>query len=353
MKENIWLMLLVGYMLVSILWSDIPYISFKRWTREVIAVVMAILVATERTPRQAMQSIFRRSAYVLIPFSILLIKYFTEYGVMYGRWSGLQMWTGVALHKNGLGRLCLISGIFLIWTLIRRWRGRDVPVTKYQTKVEVFILLLIVWLLKGPSNAYSATSVATLVVGLAVLVGLLWKKKLQINLRSNTLAIIMVFIISYGIVTFLVSGSNISFFASILGRDDTLTGRTDIWAELLPVAMQNPILGHGFGGFWTPLIKEKFKISESHNGYLEILLELGYFGILIFVAFLLSCCRKATKELNHDYDWACLWICFLLVAALHNVAESSLNSFGSYLTAVLIFLSVSCTVPNSFTQEVS
>src|SRR3989304_5890046 len=108
-KENSWLMLLVSYLLVSILWSDIPFISFKRWIREVVAVVMAFIVMTERNPRQALESILRRTVYVLIPFSLVLINYYSAYGRVYGRWSGELMWGGVTTQKNGLGRLCLIS----------------------------------------------------------------------------------------------------------------------------------------------------------------------------------------------------------------------------------------------------
>ena len=113
-KEHPWLVVLIGYMLVSILWSDIPFISFKRWIRELVAVIMAFVLLTERDPQEAMQSILRRTIFILIPFSLLLIKYFPEYGVQYGRWSGGQMWIGVTLQKNGLGRLCLMAASFRV-----------------------------------------------------------------------------------------------------------------------------------------------------------------------------------------------------------------------------------------------
>src|SRR6476646_8728634 len=37
-RENQWLFLLICYMLVSLAWSDFPFISFKRWIRELTAV---------------------------------------------------------------------------------------------------------------------------------------------------------------------------------------------------------------------------------------------------------------------------------------------------------------------------
>jgi O-antigen ligase len=352
-KENTWLMLLIGYMLISVLWSDIPFISLKRWIRELIAVVMAFLVLTERDPREAMQSLFRRTIYMLIPFSILLIKYFPAYGVQYARWSGGLMWIGVTTQKNGLARLCLIAVFFLIWTLVRRWRGSDIPVDKYQTFADVSVLTLTFILIMGPGGAYSATALTSLASGLTAFIGLLWIKKHHISLGPNTLSMILVLIICLGIVTPMVGGATVSGFSSTLGRDDTLTGRTEVWAELLPVAMKKPIVGSGFGGFWTPTTREVHKISDGHSGYLDELLELGFIGLLFMSMFLSSSCKKAQRELANDFDWASLWICFLLMAVIHNIDETSINSFTSHLTAVLLFLSVTSTVETSYAQELS
>jgi len=352
-REHPWLMLLIGYMLASILWSDIPYISFKRWIRELLAVVMAFLILTERDPRQAVQSILRRTVYILIPFSALLIQYFPNYGRQYHRWSGELMWIGVTLQKNGLGRLCIISAFFLIWTLVRRSQGRDIPGGKFHTHADVFILIITLWLLKGPPGFYPATATVALAVGLAMLFSLLWMKRHKIYLGTNTLMAIVVFVIGFGVVTPFVGGVRVAGVSSSLGRDETLTGRTDIWAALVPNVERQPILGCGFGGFWTPKNRDLYDIGEAHNGYLEVLLELGFGGILLFAMFLLSFCRGAQRELIYDFDWASLCICYLLMSLFHNVAESSINSFTSHLTAVNLFLAVSSTAATRYTPGVS
>ncbi|OGL43428.1 MAG: hypothetical protein A2W05_00345 [Candidatus Schekmanbacteria bacterium RBG_16_38_10] len=342
-KENSWLMLLVSYLLVSILWSDIPFISFKRWIREVVAVVMAFIVMTERNPRQALESILRRTVYVLIPFSLVLINYYSAYGRVYGRWSGELMWVGVTQQKNGLGRLCLISVFFLVWTLARRLRGHDGFTSKRQTYADVFVLIVALWLLKGPPNSYPATAFVALSAGLLVFWGLLWIKKSRVIMVTSIFIPIIALGIVFGTVTLFVNGSTIGHFTSTLGREESLTGRTDVWAELLPVVMQSPIWGSGFGGFWTPKTREAFRISEGHSGYLDVLIELGFVGLLLFSIFLLSSCRKAQRALSDDFDWASLSICFFLMAVIHNITESSINSFTSHLTAILLFLNASFT----------
>ena len=82
-------------------------------------------------------------------------------------------------------------------------------------------------------------------------------------------------------------------------------------------------------------------VTEAHSGYLDVILNLGFVGILLVSCYLLSSCRKAHKELYHDFDWAVLWISFLIMVVVHNITETSIISFTSQLTAVLLFLTVS------------
>jgi exopolysaccharide production protein ExoQ len=345
-KENTWLILLIAYMLISILWSEVPFISLKRWVRELTTVIMALVILTEREPRQAMETLFRRTVYVLIPFSILLIKYFPAYGVGY-RWNGDVMWVGVTEQKNGLGRLCIISALFLIWTLFRRWKGKEIGVPKFQTLAEVVLLVLALWLLKGPSDVTaSASGFVALIVGLAAFAGLVWLKKQRIYLHPNVLMAITGLIIAIGTITPFSQGLSVAGFTSLVSRDETLTGRTDIWAVLVPIAKRHPVLGCGFGGFWTTrtetevMTEAKVMVNEAHNGYLEVVLPLGFVGLLITSMFLLSFCRSAARALAYDYDWASLCICFLLMAAVHNISESSFDSFTRHLMAMVLLLAV-------------
>jgi hypothetical protein len=66
-------------------------------------------------------------------------------------------------------------------------------------------------------------------------------------------------------------------------------------------------------------MKEANDIGEAHNGYLEVVLALGFIGLTLWGIFLLSCCRKAQRMLFDDYDWGSLWICFLFMSLIHNI----------------------------------
>ncbi len=116
-RDNTWLLVIYAYALVSIVWSEFPFVSLKRYIRFGGTLLMALVVLSEREPLRAFESVLRRSAFTLVPFSLLLIKYYPHLGVMFGRWSGQRMWVGVASQKNGLGILCFVSAFFLFWRI--------------------------------------------------------------------------------------------------------------------------------------------------------------------------------------------------------------------------------------------
>ena len=176
LTQHLALLVLLTGMLVSTLWSEIPFIALRRWFREGIVLIMALLILSEEHPRRALSSVLRRSAYILIPYSVMLIKYFPQFGVDYARWSGLQMWVGVTLHKNTLGRLCLVSAFFLIWALFQRAGEPRREGTRLAWWADLSVLLLSLFLLGGAEDAYSATSLGTFGAGL---VFYLWLRRAE------------------------------------------------------------------------------------------------------------------------------------------------------------------------------
>ena len=338
--RNKWLTAMVVFMLISTFWSPMVFTSFKRWSRELAALLMAFVIASEPSPRLAMESLLRRTTYIFIPFSFLLINYFPIYGRQYGAFSGSAMWIGVTTQKNGLGRLCLISAFFLVWSLVRRRQGSNPASGKYQTPLELFLLLMTLYLLKGPGGTYSATALAALAIGLLAYFVFIKMKKHGRTPNRKVFTMAVLFLMFFGTVTLFIGGTNLGFIVSTFGRDSTLTGRTEIWSVLLPMAMNSPVLGHGFGGFWTQKIRTEF-ITEGHNGYLDILLDTGFIGLILVAGFILSSCRKAHREMTRDPDWGILWLSLILMVLVHNVTESSINTLCSHLTALILFLTVS------------
>jgi len=335
--------ILLGYMLVSILWSEIPFPSFKRWIREAQALVTAFLVLSEPDPKRALSSIFRRLIFILLPFSIMLIKYYPYLGVDYANWSGKQMWIGVTLQKNGLGRLCMFSAFFLLWRLVEVHRATPKELRdKHQIYADVSMLALALYMFKGPPNAFSATATASMLVGLGLYVGIKRLRRMGILLPSLFYAIAILAVVIYGIITPFVGGTSVAGVAGSFGRDETLTGRTDTWEEVLPSVRANPILGVGFGAFWTPAIVANVMQKEAHSGYLDVLLDLGFLGSVVIAMLLANVAVRARRESTTDFAWGTLCYCIAFMAAVHNITESSINTLRSQLTACVLLLAVTC-----------
>ena len=351
-QQNVWLVVLIGYTLLSVVWSDMPSRSFRSWLKEIVAIIMGLVILTQPVPQQALASVLRRTVYVLIPFSILFVKYFPDRGVIYSKYTGEIQWIGVTLQKNSLGQLCLISIFVLVWTLTRRYRGRQVSVSANQTRAEALLLFITLWLLKGPSMwAASATSMVALSVGVLTLFALLWMDKRRIRLGSNTWRVAAISIITLGAITPFVGGATVTAFTGALGRDPTLTGRTEIWAGLVPDVMNQPFLGYGFSGFWTLDRVLEHVIGEAHSGYLDVCLQLGFVGLFLTVMFLLACVRKASNNMRIDFDWGCFCLCFVLMTVTESIADSTIDSFEKRMMAVVLFLALCVPRPEQYEPE--
>ena len=97
MAANKTIVLFYLYLGLTVLWSDIPFPSFKRWFKDLGNVVVILVILTEKDPYEAMRAVFARCACVLIPLSVVFIKYFPDLGRDYSK-SGGQMVTGVTLQ---------------------------------------------------------------------------------------------------------------------------------------------------------------------------------------------------------------------------------------------------------------
>jgi exopolysaccharide production protein ExoQ len=80
-------------------------------------------------------------------------------------------------------------------------------------------------------------------------------------------------------------------FFEMIGKDPTLSGRTEMWAYVIAAIEQRPLLGWGYWGFWSPdnpvaaeiSVVVQWAVPEAHNALLEILLNVGVLGAAFFV----------------------------------------------------------------------
>lgn len=86
---------------LTLLWSDFPGWGLKRWVRGLGDLIMVLVVATDGQPSAALRRLFSRVGFVLLPASVLLIKYYPEVGQDADVW-GDRVCIGVTTNKNTL-----------------------------------------------------------------------------------------------------------------------------------------------------------------------------------------------------------------------------------------------------------
>jgi len=322
--RNLALTAFIGFALVSVLWSDLPFVAFKRWFRDLGHYLVVLVALSDPRRTEAVRTLLRRLGYLLIPLSILLIKYYPAIGVGYNPWTGVIVYAGPTTGKNSLGVVCLVSGLFFFWDTVARWSERKESRTRRIILVNLAFIAMTLHLLHIVD---SQTSRVCLIVGCLVIL-VAHSRACQRNPRALTIAIpalvCLNFILAFGF------GVDIKgWVAEAVGRNPNLTDRTLIWPVLLGMHT-NPLLGTGYESFWLGdrLLwlwqqHETAGLNEAHNGYLEVYLNLGMIGLSLLVAFLIGSYRDICKRLTPFSSGASLALALWTVVLFYNITEAA------------------------------
>lgn len=334
LRRNIALTAYISFALLSVLWSDFPFVTFKRWFRDFGSYLVVLVVLSDPHPLAAIRTVLRRVSYLLIPLSIVLDKYYPQTSRQYGEWTGVCYYIGVTTSKNMLGLACLLSGLFFFWDTITRWHERKHWQTRRILAVNAAFLAMTVVLLQ---TSQSTTSRMCLLIGCMVILAAHSKV-----FRRHPAFLKAIIPASFGLFLILDLGFAMSgSFARAVGKDPTLTDRTRIWAFLLGMHT-NPIFGTGYQSFWLGARLKYFwdnaglgRINEAHNGYLEVYLELGLIGVLLLVGFLIVSYRAVCRKLTSSSSLAVLGMATWLVLVFYNISEAGFNGGLLYMMFVM------------------
>jgi exopolysaccharide production protein ExoQ len=122
--NNKWMCAFFVYIAISALWSDYPFVSLKRWVKIFGNVVMVLVILTDKNPVQAVRAVLLRCGYLLIPLSVLFIKYYPHIGRGYARYTMEPICMGVTLGKNEFGVMVALCGLFLFWELVQVYESK-------------------------------------------------------------------------------------------------------------------------------------------------------------------------------------------------------------------------------------
>ncbi|WP_158615378.1 O-antigen ligase [Acidipila sp. EB88] len=255
--------------IASTLWSQMPVQTFRSGIYLLINTLFAIYFVAVYDPDEQMEILVLLGRFFLVAnilFSLLVPKYGIEREI-----SGIVTWQGICLHKN----ICAYATVFLAAPVFfQKLRGTLDTLGRI---VYVALSLFVVYMTESRTGWI-------LCGAFCALLAFFW---LQRKFRSyDALALLLTIVVVGSLAAWSVYGLLPIFFVAI-GKDPTLSGRTDIWQAVFRSVMKKPLLGWGYHGFWTGLTGESGVIAAevlwnpgfAHSGYLETWLDVGAVGL--------------------------------------------------------------------------
>ncbi len=340
LSRNLWLTMFLGFALLSVLWSDYPFVAFKRWFRDLGNYFIILVILSDPDPLEAVRTVLRRLGYLLISLTVLVVKYYQGISRGYEAWTGTFQVMGPTTGKNLLGVVGFICLLFFLWDTIVRWPERKRSPTKRVLLVNFAFIAMAVWVV---SIADSATARVCTVLGsgmIAVAHSKLFQRRSHLLMMVAPTAICLYSVLAFG---FGLNGQ----MAEAIGKDPTLTDRTKVWAFVLGMHT-NPLLGTGYESFWMGPRLQSFwenagigHINEAHNGFLEVYLNLGLIGVGLLCGFLIASYRTICKRLKPFSVFGSLTLAIWLITLFYSMTEAAFRSALMWVLFLLSGVSVS------------
>ena len=318
------------YCVISVAWSYHPDVSFKRWIKAIGDLAMVLIIATDGQPVAALRRMISRVGFLLLPASVLLIKYYGDLGRGYGP-GGEPMNTGVTANKNTLGIVLYIVSLGALWNVRALLIDKDAPNRARRLAAQITLLILGIFLLQ---LAHCATAVACFILGGGLM--LLTTRRAIRNRPARVYALCLVIILAGGLAMLFGGASVVS---NALGRGKGMSGRTEIWAAVISAA-GNPIIGTGYESFWiSPNAQKVWRslllagwwdvgINEAHNGYLDIYLNLGCIGLFLIALILIGGYRRTIRAFQYDPEVASLMLAYIATLTFYSMTEAGFRELG-------------------------
>ncbi len=321
-RNNRLLWFFLIYCLMACVWSDSPFVALKRWVKILGHPIMVLVLLTEPDPVDAIYVMLKRTSYIVLPISIVFIKYFPQYGVGYDGWTGTAHEIGITTDKNAMGAACMLLGYFWFCYTLKTWQ---LPKSTYR-KQELYLCLaflgMTAWVMH---KAQSSTSLVSMAVGMAFVVfaGLRLVNPYRLGMY------LIVFAVGAGVLEE-VFGIH-EMFLAMLGKDPTLTDRTKVWQDLLQMPI-NPIIGTGFESFWLGdrlqymWSKWWWHPVQAHNGYIETYLNLGLIGLFFMVALIIDAFRRGQRAVQDQFEMARFRMGYTVAFLCYNWTEAAFKA---------------------------
>jgi exopolysaccharide production protein ExoQ len=326
LNKAIFIWLLIGIPVASILWSSTPAVTTIRSFVFVGTSLFGLYLAARYSLKEQLK-LLMWTFVIVVGLSLLFAVVLPTYGIMGGVHAGA--WRGIYTHKNVFGKIMVLS-VLVFWL-----QATTATTKRWVPWLGLGLSVCCVFLAKSTTSIINMITLFTLVPTFR------WRYHLLIP----------------AVTAIATAGASLSFWATTntatllgtVGKDSTLTGRTNMWPYIWEMIEKQPWLGYGYDGFWqgwnSPAAYVWWAVNwttpNAHNGFLNLLLELGIVGISVFLfGFGITLLRGLIwlrQSKSSESFWPLLYLTYIV---LTNLSESSLlerNNIFSVLYVALAF----------------
>jgi exopolysaccharide production protein ExoQ len=316
-------LLVCGIVLASVIWSQAPVVSLRTGLYYLLDTLFAFYLLSAFSLEELMELMMMLGTTLAI-LSALTIVAFPQYGLVQ-QTVHHGAWQGIFAEKNDAAK----NWMFLLTPVCNR------RIFQPRSMIYAGMILLFLGMTK------SSTAIVAFAVYAAFMMCLPFFKRL--SLRSAAFGIAVAVLITALSVSVLIEVA--PHVAGLLGRDPTLTGRTDIWAVLLQSVQKHPMLGYGYSAFWTGMAGESglvymtihWSFAYAHNGFLEVLLQVGMIGLAAVALMLLQAGANALVCVRNEDSLGIDWLAGLVfLTLLYNIDEGTLLFSRSLMSIIFV-----------------
>ena len=324
---------------LSVLWSIEPTATSARYVNILSMVSVCLAFTLIGWHRARFQNVVRPVVTILLLASVIFGILYPELAIEVGEGTLKNSWRGLTTQKNQFGMLASFGVVF--W--LHAWFSKE---SKWWAAFPFAALGWTCVLLSRSSTALLATTLSTLFMVLVMVA--------PANLRRFMPYIVSAFailVVVYALAVLnLIPGIGILLdpIAELAGKDLTFSNRAVIWDIIKEHIRLAPFLGSGYGAYWTGALPSSpsyvfvgrmyFYPSQSHNGYLEIVNDLGILGLICLLGYLLFWVRQSLQLMRLDRGQGVLFLALFFQQAITNLSETTWLAVNSAFAIAVVTL---------------
>lgn len=249
--------------------------------------------------------------------SLLAILFFPAIGI-HSDIPHAGAWRGLGAHKNTFGTLSILAILIFVISFNSN---------KSHRLVKLFFISLYTLFIIMSGSRTAMVVLAILLLFLLIKGTYSWLKK-----ESHYLALsAFVFMLLFTLIAIAAVIMNLETILNAMGRDITLTGRSDIYDFSVEMVKQKLFFGYGYGSFWNSGFKSMisdmmgFNLGSSHSGILDTLLDFGLVGLSLIILMCLRNILNITKLIRTSAEPIFIWsLVFYIFILMNNITDSRL-----------------------------